>query len=111
MNDIAVGFLRSMLNQKTCAFYFPISIELGMIGEIQVLFHDKEGNEGAKRHALLFKDQEFILRIFGQDNTNSIEDSMMDQSVSFGTEELTIKLICPRPIRGTRIKDVSQKFV
>ena len=56
MNDIVVKFLFSMLNQKKCEFYFPISSELIIIGETQVTFHDKEGDEGTKTHNVSLKD-------------------------------------------------------
>ena len=49
MSDDAVDFLRSMLNQKTCACFCPISSEPGMIDEMQFPFHENEVDEGAKR--------------------------------------------------------------
>ena len=78
MNDIVVEFLWSMLNKKTRVFYFPMSNELGIIDEIQFIFHDKEGNEVKKRHDLLLKDQEFILSMFGKEKTKPIEDTLCD---------------------------------
>ena len=58
----------------------PINSELDMIGVVQVTYCDTEGNEITKRCALLHKDEEFILRRFGQDKTKPIEGALFDQT-------------------------------
>ena len=68
-------------------FYFAINIEPGIIGEVQIPYHETEGNEITKRCTILCKDEEFILNRFGQDKTKLIEgalcDWINDGSISF----------------------------
>ena len=90
-----------------------MSSEPGIFGETQVPFHNKEGNEGEKRCALLFQDQEFIYAHLDRTRRSQLKapfaiGSMVDQSVSFCTKALAIRLTCPRPM-GAIIKDHFQK--